>query len=132
LFDGNQRQGGISIKALLKMQLTATILVPLLFLADEEKAVLSALIGGGIAFTATALQGIRFIQPYRAQCPEALLTRILLSELTKMILIAVLFAMVFVVLHWIRPMPTFLGFIVVYLTPLLAAAFGRPKASRQG
>lgn len=112
------------------MQLTATILLPLLFLIVDQRTGLSVGIGCVIAFLATALQVPRFTRPYQAQYPEALLAGLLLSELSKLILVATLFALAFISLAWIRPLQTFMGFIVVYLTPYIGMLLCQFRASK--
>lgn len=118
-----------SVKGLLKFQLAAMIATPLLFMLESKEAVLSTLIGGGIALTATGLQVVGFFRPYRAQNPRAILGAMVASEILKLVVIGLLFAMVFKGLRWIDPFPILTGFIVVYLTPNVLAFLGRQQAS---
>lgn len=119
-----------SVQGLLKYQLAAMIAIPLLFMPESKEAVFSALIGGGIALTATGLQVVGFFRPYRAQNPRAILGAIVASEILKLVVIGLLFAMTFKGVKWIELFPMLMGFIIVYLTPYVLAFTGRQKASK--
>jgi F0F1-type ATP synthase assembly protein I len=115
---------------LLKFQLTATIVTPLLLLAVSLPAAMGALAGGVIAVIATGLQASRFFGPYRAQNPKAILANMVRTEVTKLAVTAALFALLFKSFDGVEPLPVFSGFVVVYLTPLVAALKGQPQVSK--
>ncbi|MBU0500683.1 MAG: ATP synthase subunit I [Gammaproteobacteria bacterium] len=110
--------GREKVEKLLVLQMLAALTVPLFFLLGGSHSALSAALGAGIALLACAVQAIKIFGPYRAQNPDDLLGLMLFSEAAKMVTVGALFAMSFHFLEWVRPVPIFCGFIIVYLTPL--------------
>jgi len=118
-------KGREKVKNLLLLQLLTAITVPLFFLFSGVHSALSALIGGGIALLACAMQAMKVFGPYRAQEPEALVGAMMYSEATKMVLVGALFAMAFHSIVWLRPVAVFRGFIIVYLSSLPVGLWDR-------
>lgn len=116
--------GREKVEKLLVLQMLAAVTVPLLFLLGGTHSALSAALGAGIALLACAVQALKMFRPYRAQNPDDLLGLILFSEAAKMVTVGALFASSFHFLEWVRPIPIFSGFIIVYLTPMPAIVSG--------
>ncbi|MBF0255247.1 MAG: ATP synthase subunit I [Gammaproteobacteria bacterium] len=116
---------------MLGTQIAATILCPLLFLLQSADAALSALLGGLVALLGLAWQAMRFFRPYRASQPQEVLAAMVVSEVFKLVFIGLAFALLFKTLDWLEPLPFLIGFILVYLTPLVASLLGLAGGSKR-
>ncbi len=112
-------------------QLAATILVPLMFAAQSMMAAGSALLGGVLATLGLTWQAARFFRPYRASQPQALLAGMVMSEVFKLVFFGLSFALLFKTQEWLEHVPFLLGFMIVYLAPLLAKLLGRTEGSKR-
>lgn len=125
------QQGTETAKQLLATQIAATIAISLLFLAYSVEAAGSALLGSLIASLGLAWQALRFFRPYRASQPQALLAGMVMTEVFKLLFFGLSFALVFKSQQWIEHLPFLVGFIIVYLTPLIARLIRRSEESER-
>ncbi|MCU0766995.1 MAG: ATP synthase subunit I [Gammaproteobacteria bacterium] len=87
----------------------------------------SALIGGLVAATGSALFALGVFGRYQASQPGALAGRLVATELLKLAWAAALFLLAVRTVHPLSPAAMFLAFLAVQLTPAVVAA----KADRQ-
>ena len=119
------------VKKFLVPQLATTGIVSLLFIYGGPESAKSALIGGLIALFACNWQALKIFRPYRAQDPAAVFAGMVGSEISKLLLIGSLFALVFHSYEEVKPVAVFIGFIVVYMAPWLKEAWDSRKSEKQ-
>ncbi len=110
-----------AIKRLLLIQLIASTVVAVAAWLIQADAGLSALIGGLASLAGNLLFALWIFAPYRAQKPGGLLSRFYLAELTKLVMIGLVFA---AAISWLKPLNVvaLFGsfFLVQVVSPLLA------------
>jgi ATP synthase protein I len=104
-------------------QLVITVLLSLLLFPFGWIAVLSGLLGGGIATLASALFAHKVFVHYRAQQPGMIAGRFYAAEAQKLLLVAILFALLFIYLKPLNLIALFGIYIVAQFVPALYIHF---------
>ena len=119
--NAKNNQANLAVRA----QVAATLILSLILLFLGWVAAYSALAGGAIATIANAFFAKRVFTDYRAQKPGKLLAQIYGAEISKLVLVAILFAAVIVWLKPLNVLALFGVFLFVHLIPFFIALSGR-------
>ncbi len=104
-------------------QLVTTVLLSLLLFPFGWTAVLSGLLGGGVATLASALFARKVFTHYRAQQPGLIVGRFYAAEIQKLLVVAILFAIIFLCLKSMNLIALFGIFIAAQFVPAIYIHF---------
>ncbi len=110
-------------------QLAVIVLLSLLLFPFGWIVVLSGLLGGGIATLASALFAHKVFVHYRAQQPGMIAGRFYAAEAQKLLLVAILFALLFIYLKPLNLKALFGVYIVAQFVPALYLHFSSTDRS---
>ncbi len=116
---GIDRAGRDQAIRMVLAQLVTTILLSLLLFPVGWMVVISGLLGGGIVTLTSALFARKVFVPYRAQEPGLITSRFYAAEAQKLLLTAILFAILFIYLQSVNLVALFGIYIVVQFIPAI-------------